>query len=532
MENTNIKTNNSTSSVITPLPNTNFNAPINNPVATPPVIDASTIGTTPTTKVPTQTGTPAPMLEQNFAASQITEIPKTENQKFQERSVVDILGLTQDLSGKSAFQQQQEQQAGVFEKQKQFKEIADQITTRQAQLQQQKAQIGLTPMSFAAASGYENAIINAANSDILALNAQAQAVKGDYDLAIDTANRAVDAKYKPVQEKIDLIKSQLEAIQPLLTADEKKQSNEQLQRIKLEERAYNEKIAEEKEMKSLFITASQFQAPKSVLSQLQKLSNSDDPLAYFKSVAIAAPYLTDPIERSYKIAQTNKIINDAKEAQQGDPYELIAYAQQFASTGKIPTGMPKGSFGVVSQIAKELPKDKGTIVSKATGIAPDTLGAAGDAYGALYSAIELSKELRQLDNKRVGGLVSGTVGKVLGSKDQQQYVDLRDQIVDLLARARSGAAINDTELRQYQSMIPGRFSEPLGLGAQSGDKIDNFTRALTNDLQNKVNTKGWAVYGLSDVKVGNNSYKVGDIIDNGQGQQGRINADGTITIIQ
>jgi hypothetical protein len=211
-----------------------------------------------------------------------------------------------------------------------------------------------------------------------------------------------------------------------------------------------------------------------------------------------------------------------------DPAQLVAYAQQYASTGMIPTGLPKGSFGVVSAYAKELPKSQGQILDKATGVTPDKLGAAGDAYGALYSAIELSKQLKELDKKRVGGVVSGTLGKVFGSADQQRYVDLRSQIVDLLSRARSGAALTESEEKRYGNMLPGRFSESFGLGANSDVRIDNFTTALTSDLTNKVNSKGWVVNGISKVDLGGTKYTVGDVIEV-NGVRGRINADGSIT---
>ena len=241
----------------------------------------------------------------------------------------------------------------------------------------------------------------------------------------------------------------------------------------------------------------------------------------------------DALDIAYKTASINKINSDiANSGLSGmDVPQLIAYAQQYASTGTIPPGLPKGGFGLVAQYAKELPKSPGQILDKATGVTPDKLGAAGDAYGALYSAIELASQLKEMDKNRWGGLVAGTVGKITGSEAQSQYIDLRAQIVDLLARARSGAALTVTEEERYSGMLPGRLSNTFGLGVSTDVRIDNFTNALTSDLTNKVNSKGWVINGISPVKVGDETYRVGDIIDNGT-QKGRVNADGSITLIE
>ncbi len=266
---------------------------------------------------------------------------------------------------------------------------------------------------------------------------------------------------------------------------------------------------------------------------VKELSNARNKVEAASILAKRGVSLQDPLDAMYKKAQINKIYADIAGVGDAstDPAQILAYAQQYASTGTIPTGIPKGQFGVVSQVAKELPKSPGQILDKATGIVPDKLGAAGDAYGSLYSAIQLANQLKDLDKQRVGGVVSGTFGKLLGSKDQQAYVDLRSQIVDLLSRARSGAALTVSEEKRYGDMLPGRFSEPLGFGAQSHDRIDNFVSALTSDLTNKVDSKGWVVNGISKVKIGGTQYTVGDVIQNAEGQLGRVNPDGSVTLI-
>lgn len=307
----------------------------------------------------------------------------------------------------------------------------------------------------------------------------------------------------------------------------------------------------EQTRKAVYDLAVKNGAPASVISAIGQSSSPDE------MYSAITGYGQDPLDVMYKRAQIQKIYSDMAETQQ-DPSQILAYAQQYASTGKIPTGLPKGAFGAVAQAAKELPKQPGQILDTNTGVNADVPAATADAYAALYSAVELSKQLKELDAKRWDSLLGGLVTGVTGDKTQEEYTNLRAQVVDLLARARSGAALTADEEKRYSSMLPGRFSDLIGnatpagigsaiggllgtmlqtfgsdksLGVDSSFKIDNFTNALSSDLKNKASSHGWAVNGISTVNVGGSDYTVGDVISNDQGQYGRINADGSITVL-
>lgn len=285
------------------------------------------------------------------------------------------------------------------------------------------------------------------------------------------------------------------------------------------------------EIQDLAQKAAGFNAPLDVVAKIGQSKSLSE------ATALAAPYMKDPLETAYKKAQIQKIYQDIQQSGVDktlnvDPSQLVAYAQEYASTGKIPTGIPKGSFGVIAQVAKESPKQYGEIVSTATGVKPGGETAYTDALANLASATQLAKQLKELDKKRIGGIVSGSVGGVFGSEDQQRYMDLRTQIIDLLSRARSGAALTPQEEKTYGGMLPGRFSEPFGLGVNSDVRIDNFVNNLSADLTNKAAAKGWTIYGVSKVNLNGKEYTVGDIITTPDGRHGRINPDKTITIVQ
>ena len=100
------------------------------------------------------------------------------------------------------------------------------------------------------------------------------------------------------------------------------------------------------------------------------------------------------------IAKTYADIEKDKVGENIDPSQIIAYANEYATTGKIPTGIPKNSFGLIASTAKELPKTPGQIIGVNTGITPTGDSTLQNAMGSLYSAIELAKQLKELDQKR------------------------------------------------------------------------------------------------------------------------------------
>lgn len=506
----------------------------------PTTTDISALGAL-TPNIPQVQPTTVPTIE-NLAQQALKDSQTTQLQKKGDEVALSTANLIAQLSGQTQALSEAEQQAGVATFQKQLQGLNSQILTKQAELAQDDVRLiaGLQgiedkaiPMEFI--TGQQASLQQKANiaralkqSEIGMLNAQVLAAQGNIALAQQTAQKAVDLKYAPIKEAISINQAQLEAIKPLLDKQEKRQALAQTNLYNLQLKQIEQAQADQKELQTFAINIQKNGAPQDLVSKI--LSSK----SIFDAIPLAANYIQSPAEKadlSYKLAQTAKLYNDMKSTGENDPVTTLAYAQEYAATGKIPTGLPKGYFGNVADFAKSLPKQSGEIVSTSTGVKPYGDNTYSDALSSLYSAINLSKDLRKLDDQRIGGLVAGTLGKAFGSDAQQRYVDLRQQIVDLLSRARSGAAINETELKQYESMLPGRFSEPFGLGADSSVRIDNFTDNLTKDLQNKASSKGWSIYGLSKIKVGNEQYTVGDIIKNNKGQSGRINADGSVTLL-
>lgn len=234
-------------------------------------------------------------------------------------------------------------------------------------------------------------------------------------------------------------------------------------------------------------------------------------------------------QQKLQIAKLQKDLNDKGVSE--DPSNIIAYAQQYASTGTIPPGLPKGTFGIVSEVAKGLPKPVGVLVDVSTGVKPSAMSSTQvDGLTALYDVTKKVDTLRELNDNIVHG-VTGKVTALFDQDDRRRYLDLRKEIVDLLARARTGAAITEFEERNYSSRLPGLGADPFFAGASPESRIDSFDTAIQGALQTKLKVNNSAIYGYSKVKVGNQEYTVGDVVTNESGQTGRVNADGSITVL-
>lgn len=179
-----------------------------------------------------------------------------------------------------------------------------------------------------------------------------------------------------------------------------------------------------------------------------------------------------------------------------DPANLLAYAQQYASSGKIPTGMPKGTFGLISQLAASLPKPAGTLIDLSTGVKPDVGDAKIDAYSALFDLTKKLTEAQGLFEESGTGIGFGLLSTIKPTSDQQKYNNLRTEITDLLARARTGAALTREEEEFYRSRMPGLFSESLFLGASGEQKLIDLQKQITDTLKTKLAAQGLGIVGF------------------------------------
>lgn len=423
----------------------------------------------------------------------------------------------------------------------------EQYQKRLAELNQQAAQLqgsylrGLTdvegkviPMGFITGQQAQMQKQYATQAASVAL--EQQALQGNIENAKSIAKDMVDLEYGDIEKQIAYQKDLINLNYDNLTRTEKKRADEMNYILDQRQKAIDEEKANKTAIQNTYIDA--INSGITDKKVLNSILNSVTPEA---ALRIAGPYIgktkqeLNDLDVMYKKAQImniqSEIANRGAEAANYDPASILAYAQQYASNGSIPTGLPKGSFGLVSQIAKELPKVNGEIVDNNTGIKSSKLTATQlDAYSAMKDLVNKTEEAKQLFSKLNTGLIGGTLGNVFKTQTRQQYNILRGEIVDLLSRARSGAALTANEEANYLKKIPGTFNQTLWMGSSGENKLEGLKKSLEGKLDTGLKANGISMYGFSKVKVGDEEFTVGDIISNGT-QQARVNPDGTLTLI-
>ena len=220
----------------------------------------------------------------------------------------------------------------------------------------------------------------------------------------------------------------------------------------------------------------------------------------------------------------------------------MAYARQYASTGSVPSGLSSAgvSFGRIAEIAAQLPKPKGTLVSRDTGVAPSGLSATDlTSFDNLYNAIntdlptmlEAWDEMNSISNIGGTGVVGGIASTINPSEANTRFESAKADFLAKLLVARSGAAVTEQEYERYAKLIPTVWNTPMGIGTPGDDKLTNLNSQMTSALEDKLSSRGLSIYGYSTVNTGGQEYIVGEVVTNEYGQSGRINPDGSITLI-
>ena len=437
-----------------------------------------------------------------------------------------------------------EVKVSTAEQQRELNEINTQIRFHQAQAlaRQNEALKSGETLAFSTGQAAEVARTDAVRA--LELSALAQAKQGNLALATDLSTSAIEEKYKTEEQNLRIQRANIINNYDNFSASEKKRADALLLRLDKQDEFVKRQKEKEKDLQEIGNKAVVAGAS---LVDVQKAIATGDTV---KASSLLAPFLEKPTGDigEFENAKAKGLIPQSmgffeyiqKKGAAGrkgedtgglTPIDLVAYAQQWASTGKIPTELPKGSFGAVSQFAKEMPKQEGTIIDVNTGVKPDISDARIDGLAALYDISKKTEDLKLLQKERIGGVVAGVTGKIFGSAAQQRYIDLRTEIIDLLARARTGAALTIQEEKFYTDQLPGRFTEAFFLGPSAQKRLDNFATKINGTLDTKLKANSASIVGFSTIKLGEKEYKVGDIIEV-NGIKGRVLSDGSIASIQ
>ena len=263
-----------------------------------------------------------PQINQAEQILQQTAVADTEAQKASQNLSKSILEIIPSLQGQTQALSEAQAQVGLPAMRQNLQNINNQILTKQAELQQddirlaqglQKIEDQPIAMEFITgqqASVQRNAQIARAlkASEIGVLNATALGMQGNISLAEATAKQAVETKYAPYKEALDTYKLQLEAIQPLLTADEKKQSREQTIKTNLALKDLEDKKKQEDESRKMLIQATAQGLPQALQTKAEELIKKGATSSEVASTL--GMYAGDYWGTKLKIAEYNKKMSE------------------------------------------------------------------------------------------------------------------------------------------------------------------------------------------------------------------------------
>lgn len=465
-------------------------------------------------------------LGQQFGQTPTTFVsPTAETRSTLQNRILEIIGL-QSKQGERLQQLQNEQ--NIFNKQQ---EVTDLENKYNSIARSYENAIRDTEVKSGGGLSGTRAAISKLGQDrdrqLADIAIQRSVALNDYQTANSIIDQKIAAEFEPLKSELSGLQNMYSMLQNDLTESEKIMVQANLQERQRE--------------------VSMMQQTKTALSQAllengkaNLIAKLDQATSTSEMYQIAGQYgvpISTKLQNQLNSLQLQKAAKELAMAddQVIDDGSLAAYASQLADTGKIPSVSELKASGLtagqVAAVAKQSLYANGTILSKSTGIKPSSTPAGLlDGITALYDLTQKVDQLKQLDEARIKGVIPAGIGKIFGTSGQANYLQLRQEIVDLLSRARSGAALTETEQKNYEALLPGRVGQGFfGLfGQNTQERIDNFSKVVQGSLTTKLNAENLVLNGYSKVKVGGIERTVGEILDIG-GTKYRVLADGTLT---
>lgn len=407
----------------------------------------------------------------------------TQNDITQQSYLNRLAELKGQNTGKTAYQIQQENLQGVPDLQKNLAGINSQIQVGLAELNKQDADLA---KAFVNAEGQAipigeiqgqqrqavktAAVLKTAKAaEVGLLQARALGLTGQIDTAQKIASRAVDLKYKPIEDEISVLEAQMKAIEPALNREQ--QTRLLAQQVALGDRkiALEAEKEKDKTIQDLALKASSFNAPSDIVSAISNSKSIVD------AINAAGKYTSDPLERVLKQSQieSNKADIAYKNAQTGKIAQEIAESKKKLELTTVPGS--SNDF-TVKLLNSAVNKDNLSATER------ESISKALTVVGQLDSLqSNISKQ-----NKT--GFFKGKVQNFMASIGQNADVGTINAqlqaIVPNLARGTYGevGVLTDNDIANYRKTLPNLTSPK-----EQNDAVLALTlKTVKNSIENKL----------------------------------------------
>lgn len=313
------------------------------PQATPTITsDTLRPATTPAYQTPTVP--PAPTVPKTSGIPEISYAP-TQQEQEQSRIIGEVRDLLTQTGGQAEFRRTQEEELGLTAKRENLQRIQDRINALDAQAFKQSTQIENRQLPEFAITGEQAALERSRAAQALVLGAEFEAAKGNLALAEDYVDRAVAAKYDPIEEQINTRLRNLELIQndPETSRQDKKRALETEARLNADlQRIEDEKAEESAKWEILTLAASQG-ADSATLRRIENAQTKEEALN------IAAPSLRKRNLDTVRLGNGSTVVIDTQTG------EVVKNLGGAGATG--------GGVSAGGQYADDLDAIVGTVLS-------------------------------------------------------------------------------------------------------------------------------------------------------------------------
>lgn len=444
----------------------------------------------------------------------LTPAQPTAADNAQQSLLNSISTLTGEDTGKDQALLNAEQQTGAIQDQQDLTNLNNSLLAKTASYNQQFANLGgnNSVETSAVLNAQTAGLKKAQAADIGLTTAQIQAKQGDLNLALQTAQNAVNAKYSTIEDNIKTQQAQLAALQPMLDKEQKIQADAQQAYLQEQQQnAQNLKDAET-QINNVALQAASAGASSDLINQIQ---NSPDVVS---AIATAAPALgaaaLQKIQQQQfdnNIALQQLLISKQQantsaasvgiEQQKLDlqkqqllaltsPAAMINQAQQFQATGKISDPTNYGPYeGAIASIAASLPKTPGMIYNATTGVAPTNMDAKSqENIQALYSIVNTVLPNLTSDFNAKG--VEFGLGPNAAVTQKTYANDVATLNAALTTLSKAGF------ITEPATNLPTSIS--IFNHSSTAKSISDLTDKLSTQLQSYLNNNNLSIAGFSD----------------------------------
>ncbi len=235
-------------------------------------------------------------------ASDTTQVDKLEKERTGlEDKLVEALGQS---AGEGQALAEAEAEAGLPESIKSLQDINLQLTQRSADFEKQFSSEEGRGRTKAFVSGKQAQIRRQQAAEIGALSSVAQALQGNIGLAQQTAQRAVDLEFEPLEREIENIKTFLELNDVRFTRAEKKQATALAASISAREKALEEQKDEKNSIYELAISAAQNGADQKKINSILKARDITEAI---ELSGTALSEVTNSLDEQLSVTEAQKL---------------------------------------------------------------------------------------------------------------------------------------------------------------------------------------------------------------------------------